>query len=151
MYKIGQEGVGCKAFALANGKLEAAFCFLHACFHWFTSPRTSAFSETLISVLKGKGNTISSYFLALDLSRAACDKVCVCKKYFLILCLREKGTRGVGIIFVKWKCFLRGACVSKASAKKIVLAFRVSEIKYFESENLYHIQRLWLLGQFARL
>lgn len=71
--------------------------------------------------------------------------------YFLIMYLREKGTRGVEIIFVKWKSFLHGAWVSKTSAKKIVLAFSVSEIKYFESENLYHIQRLWLLGQFAWL
>lgn len=62
------------------------------------------------------------------------------------MCLKEKGTRGAEIIFVKWKCFLHGAWVSKISAKKIVLALcSVYEIKYFESESLYRVQLLWLI------
>lgn len=53
----------------------------------------------------------------------------ICKKCFLIMCLRER-YQGVEIIFVKWKCFLHGAWVSTISAKKIVLALRrVHEIK----------------------
>lgn len=74
----------------------------------------------------------------MDFFRVVYDKDYVCKMYFLIMCLKEKGIRGVEIIFVKWKCFFCGVWVSKILVKKIVLVLcSVYEIKYFEFENLY--------------